>query len=498
MTGAPLAAADLPELPVYSLDLSQTTVSGISSGAFMAVQFGTAHSANVIGVASTAGGPYYCAHDSSLLALRKCMQGDPMFPAMKITPSDIERMQSAAREWSRKGWIDDVSNLSRQRVWAFHGYNDGIVKKPVSDTLQDWYGDFVPSAQRFYKDNIRATHGQITAGCAPEEGGACSACAKVGKNFINVCQDKPVDDVYDAAGSALQFFYGPLVRTGKDALKGKMLEFTQAPFVFDRDETLKKDVKLAPKDISMAEKGYVYVPADCAAGQTCRLHIAFHGCMQYAEQIGPAFIENAGFNEWADANRIIVLYPQAIATKPGFFSSSAPLNPQGCWDWWGYNFNMARHRNGQYAMRDGVQIAAVWRMAQRLAGGGEARWTSSAISRPVLNVIDRSASEAMLSWLPVTGAAGYHIYRDDGSGTALRRLTPAPLVLTSYADSDLAQRQRYTYELRVVDGEGREQDVSGRVGVITGTEPPVCDPYFSMLQGRPVDRFNMPVDKECP
>jgi poly(3-hydroxybutyrate) depolymerase len=55
LLGLSPCAAD--ELPAYSLDLSQTTVSGISSGAFMAVQFGTAHAATVSGVAATAGGP---------------------------------------------------------------------------------------------------------------------------------------------------------------------------------------------------------------------------------------------------------------------------------------------------------------------------------------------------------------------------------------------------------------------------------------------------------
>ena len=29
-----------------------------------------------------------------------------------------------------------------------------------------------------------------------------------------------------------------------------------------------------------------------------------------------------------------------------------PLNPQGCWDWWGY-------ASSDYANRDGAQIAAV-------------------------------------------------------------------------------------------------------------------------------------------
>ena len=37
------------------------SVSGISSGAFMAVQMGVAFSKDIVGLGAIAGGPYYCA-----------------------------------------------------------------------------------------------------------------------------------------------------------------------------------------------------------------------------------------------------------------------------------------------------------------------------------------------------------------------------------------------------------------------------------------------------
>ena len=42
------------------------------------------------------------------------------------------------------------------------------------------------------------------------------------------------------------------------------------------------------------------------------------------------FVENAGYNEWADANDIVVLYPQARSRE--FQGSIQHANPQGCWD----------------------------------------------------------------------------------------------------------------------------------------------------------------------
>ena len=64
---APSAAqADDPPLGAYNADISESSISGISSGAFMAVQFATAWSDVVKGVGIIAGGPYYCAQATAL------------------------------------------------------------------------------------------------------------------------------------------------------------------------------------------------------------------------------------------------------------------------------------------------------------------------------------------------------------------------------------------------------------------------------------------------
>ncbi len=94
----------------------------------------------------------------------------------------------------------------------------------------------------------------------------------------------------------------------------------------------------------------------------CRIHVAFHGCRQSARQIGRRFVEGAGYNSWADSNRLVVLYPQTVA-RNGFAIGSWTwlINPKACWDWWGYSAS-------NYATRDGPQIKAVRRMLERLAG----------------------------------------------------------------------------------------------------------------------------------
>ena len=70
---------------------------------------------------------------------------------------------------------------------------------------------------------------------------------------------------------------------------------------------------------------------------------------------GTTFVRYAGYNRWADSNGIIVLYPQATAT---FLEG----NPDGCWDWWGYD-------DPNYAIKNGRQMSAVRSMVQRIVSG---------------------------------------------------------------------------------------------------------------------------------
>ena len=70
-----------------------------------------------------------------------------------------------------------------------------------------------------------------------------------------------------------------------------------------------------------------------------------------------AYVTGTGLNRWADDNSMVVIYPQ---TKKSMFM---PLNPQGCWDWWGYT-------SEDYATRDGQQIQAVKSMIEGLSGKG--------------------------------------------------------------------------------------------------------------------------------
>src|SRR4051794_11448397 len=69
--GAAAQPAPVP-LPAYNVDPAETSVSGLSSGGYMAVQFGIAYSATVRGAGVVAGGPYYCAQGDQNKATSIC------------------------------------------------------------------------------------------------------------------------------------------------------------------------------------------------------------------------------------------------------------------------------------------------------------------------------------------------------------------------------------------------------------------------------------------
>ena len=71
-----------------------------------------------------------------------------------------------------------------------------------------------------------------------------------------------------------------------------------------------------------------------------------------ADRVNDDFVRDAGYNRWAAANGIVVLYPQ---------TTESPLNPNRCWDFWGYT-------GLDYRTRRGPQMRAVKGMVDRLLG----------------------------------------------------------------------------------------------------------------------------------
>jgi predicted esterase len=334
----PTLAAE--RLPSFKVDLMQTTVSGLSSGAFMALQFHVAYSGTVRGAGVVAGGPYFCAQGQLAIALTQCM-----FSA--TPPPNPARLVAAARRLAQENRIDRLENLADDRAYVFTGANDARVPSVVVDAARQFYLQAgLPAANLQYHDNLPAGHAMITENF----GGACS---RTGPPFINDCD-------FDLAGDILKHLYGAL-KPPAEQPGGRIVAFDQteffhsapapprfgagSPFSFPQMPGMGGDT------LSLHHTGFAYVPASCAARESCRVHIVFHGCKQTPDDIGEEYVTSTGYNRWADSNQIIVLYPQ--------IRHEFPANPDGCWDWFGYS-------GATYATKAGPQMAVVRAMLGRL------------------------------------------------------------------------------------------------------------------------------------
>jgi poly(3-hydroxybutyrate) depolymerase len=315
----PLCAAGAEPLPALSADTGSPTVSGVSSGGYMAIQVQVAHSGRVRGVAALAAGPYYCAQGSPWAAYYNCQTPGAWTPL----PAS-ETLKAQAERYASEGRIDATANLGAARIWLFSGSRDRTVERPVVEAAAQFYALF--GAKNIPIHSRPAGHAMVT-----ESTGA--ACGTTEPPYINDCD-------YDAAGALLGHLLGVLKPAAAKA-GGRLVVFDQKPFAEGN-----------PHALSMADAGYAYVPAVCTT-QPCKVHVVFHGCRQNAEQVGDRFTLEAGYNRWADTNRLIILYPQTIARY--FYV----YNPRGCWDWWGYT-------GAQYATKAAPQIRAVIAMVDRL------------------------------------------------------------------------------------------------------------------------------------
>jgi len=346
-----------PPLPSFNADLSQSSISGLSSGAFMTVQMHLAHSSTFVGAGVIAGGPFRCAESFraaaaiaedalTLNALYLCM--NPLIPQVAPDPS---RLAKVARDCAARGEIDPVESLAGQRLYIFTGSEDSVVDSSVVDTTRRFYRELgVAEADIRFVGDVPAGHSIITDN--PED----NPLAVNRPPYIN-------DGGFMQSHDILRHIYGKL-KPPAERPSGRIVRFDQREF-FDGEERA-----------SMSDFAYAYVPASVEQGARCRVHIALHGCKQgynYVNYVngrpdldnsvpyGNRYYTTTGYNALADSNDIVVLYPQAEGRD-----GNGTQNPDGCWDWWGYTAESTS--TPDYYSRQAIQIRAIHRMLQRLGG----------------------------------------------------------------------------------------------------------------------------------
>lgn len=174
------------------------------------------------------------------------------------------------KSWSGNQ-IDPTSNLASRRIYLQVGSADTTVGPNVMKALQSELSGFGGST------TFVTTNGAAHTFPTDFSGAGDNACGSATSPYISNCG-------YDGAGAVLQWMYSTLQARNDGTLGGRTISFDQTGSFG------------AP---GMATTGYLYVPAACASGTQCKLHVALHGCLQSYGQIGSKFIDNTGYNKWA-------------------------------------------------------------------------------------------------------------------------------------------------------------------------------------------------------
>ena len=319
----------------YQIDPAKVFVAGISSGGFAAVQMHVAHSSTFKGAAIYAGGVYWCAGaGGAATALADC--GGETLPTNQASyNSTLAASESYLDLQSSLGTIDAASNLRGQPVYLWSGTQDTVVN-PLE--MADLDTEYLRLGAHVHFDNgYPAAHGW-------ESPDGELACGTLGSPYMVSCSSNGI--AYDSVKTWLTMFLGPLKSRNNGKLSGTLSAFDQTEFG-------------ATPNLSMSTTGMVFVPRSCAQGQTCGLVLALHGCLQEASLIGDRWVKEAGIDEWADTNKLVVVYPDTIAS-----SAPGPTNPNACFDWWGYS----NQDDPNYAVKSGLQMTVLYAMVQRVTG----------------------------------------------------------------------------------------------------------------------------------
>jgi len=365
---------------------------------------------------------YDCAEGELGTALSTCMKGTGI-------NSHISTAVSTTNSRASSGEVDPVNYLASHKVYMYSGTADTTVYPAVMDALETYYESFIDSSQIYFEDKIDSAHTQ------PTTDAQMNKCTVSKSPYISYCN-------YDGAGEAFKQIYGDLNPRNNGTLSSSVQSFSQDNYLSN------------PNSKSIADTGYIYIPEACSLGESCRLHVAFHGCLQDYGNVGNAYIENAGYNYWADSNNIVVLYPQTIA------SSFNPSNANACWNWWGYNNNPQT-----YDTKSGYQMNMVYEMILQLTSG--AITIASPTNLATENV---TSSSVTLVWDSVSGATGYDILRNG------QKLNNAPITDLSYVDNTVQSGYIYVYSVEALQNSTSSAPSNMVVVHISGTPPPLTSP----------------------
>ncbi|ODM98786.1 hypothetical protein Ocin01_07902 [Orchesella cincta] len=315
-------AARMKQIPLRSHKIS---VSGHSSGAVAATQFYLSHSDLIDGIAVFSTMQYHCA-GGGIVRLVPCLRGR----------KNVSESVDKAREYDRDGLIDPLENLKARKHYLHHGSRDVIIHFDNGVHAYEFFKQFSDNV-RFHQSD--SNHAVPTKHCGIHcmygtVGSGCSKC-----DFSAVFEG--LNYIYDGT------LQEPTATTCRAAQPNDGIKLVdQSEFLFPFDS-----------NVSLNPEAVLYTPRQCRANSSmCTLHVAFHGCRHSIQNDGMEYIKCSGYIEMADANNMIVLFPQIKQSRVD------TITLFHCWDLHGYTGPL-------YGTKLGSQNQVVYNMIRRIMNG---------------------------------------------------------------------------------------------------------------------------------
>jgi len=229
--------------------------------------------------------------------------------------------------------------LRRVPVLLFNGKLDFVVRPLTMRNLEHQLHRYIDGNYIFPVFGTYASHvWSVDTGSCP-----CGACMVTGSNLccdVNNC-------AYNLSGDMLRRIYGPELHPRVQP-KPHLYWINQWRFLPVPNITAHK--------AQLLKWAMVYVPVGCEKQlDGCRVHLNYHGCTPRSWKQRRLWVLSIGVNEYAEANNIVIVYPQA---------GGNPDVGAGCWNWLPYN--AAGFHDPHFDTHEGAQLRTITNMVDSL------------------------------------------------------------------------------------------------------------------------------------
>ena len=217
----------------------------------------------------------------------------------------VTRLEDYVNKRYAEGLIDSPENLRSTPILLFNGHKDWTV----------WTNEMRAAASQLdhFSSNVRRVFNTSAKHVWSIDHGPCE-CGK--KTSLPRCGDVE-NCAYDLSGDLLRMFYGEDAIKPRTRAHRKLYWIPQRAYLPSLSPNARVD--------GIAKYMLAYVPRGCEAEpRSCRIHINFHGCISRDWELRRRWATDIDLNEYAEANDIVILYPQAAGSKRAGV---------GCWNW---------------------------------------------------------------------------------------------------------------------------------------------------------------------